>query len=136
MAWTASVVNVVKSASGGTAAVTINFTNGSETYEQTFNVSDPASLNQIVTDQLRQYGAIDSFTANPPTGPVAPVSPITPPAPSAADVARQTFLADLEMLRHMNNAVAFGLITQQFGPYQALVAKIKAEFIPDYLPLV
>lgn len=133
--WTASITSAQRV--NADASVSVQYTDGTNVLSETYHVSDPNQLKQTVINKIAQLGAVDSFLASTTTGPVDTSVPVViPTVPTQAQLNQQVFVADLATLKQMKTAIAQGLKTNTDADYVALVAKLKAEYLPSYLPLI
>lgn len=91
MAWTASVVGSEKT--GGSVHVTVSYTDGQETFEETYRSSNPTA-DWIPTTVFSRIAMLDTLDAyDIPNGPVTPVNP--DPDPKVKQFQQRVFIMGL-----------------------------------------
>ena len=110
--WTANITSITKRADNLSFEMSVDFTDGKQTFTIPFLVSDPNSVKRLVANQINQYEAIDAFIANPPLGPVDVTPEPAPPLPTDTDLAKQDYAAKRAALVQAKSDLSLGLIDQ------------------------
>jgi len=133
--WTASITNISKDQ--GNAKVVVSFTNGTDIFTETYLVASPTQLKQNAISRINQLQAVDDYVATTVPGPIdtTVTQPVVTP-PTQAQLDQQTFINDVNTYKQMKLAISYGLMTNTDPAFTALVSKIKAEFLPAYVPFI
>lgn len=129
--WNHTIKQVTKS--GGRVSVAVEFTNGVETFEDTFNLNSAADMSWLksaVRGKIAQFEALyalaDSLT-------VGSSVDTTVTAPTQAEIDRDKFLSDYYRWTQVKKAIDAGILTGSETPVVNLKNSVTSQFKPAYL---
>lgn len=109
MSWTAKTTSITKD-SKHDAAVTVIYTNGTDTITETIAASSPAIIDQQIKNKVAQFQVVDDYIATKTPGDVD----LTPPTPKVPDAPTplQIYQIARSALIQTKEDLDLGLITQ------------------------
>ena len=133
MAWSATLVSVTHDSNNCIATVRFTDSTTNETFDipyQADNISSTA-LEQIVKNRLTSLTSRDAAVVA--LTPFIGQTIAAPPGETPAQIAADTFFADLVTLKSAQLAISLGIITSANATYAALLAKVQGEFLASYV---
>lgn len=114
---------------GGKIRWVVEFTNGSDSFTESFNVNKYSDLQPKVAIRLSELNFVDTFTIDGVIDPTVPV--LTPP--TQAELEKSTWLRDWEILKRANELIANGVIADTLPAYVSHKAKVITNFKTGYI---
>lgn len=116
---------------GGVLHVTVDFVKGDKLVSETFTTSQGQSEDWLVEQAEKKIQALSALEVLAETIQLGEIQkkavvPLT---------ARDEYIADLETMQKMVNAVQKGVMERESAEYVALKNKLKANFLPEYVEL-
>lgn len=107
----------------------VEFTNGTDTFTDSFNDNKYIELQPRVARKLAELNFVDTFTIDGVINSTVPT--VTPP--TQADIDRNTWLADWRKLEIANKLVQAGVIVDTLPAYVTLKNKVVTDFKTNYI---
>jgi len=114
---------------GGKIRWVVEFTNGTDTWTESFNVNKYSDLQPRVAYRLAELNYVDTFTID---GVVDPTIPEVV-QPTQAEIDRSQWLRDWEILKRANELIAQGVIVNTLPVYVAHKNKVSTNFKVEYV---
>ena len=129
--WNATITDVVRV--GTSIKYYYTLTNGTETITLD-HIGDKESLERQIMERIANLVKVEAGLAEKESV----IGPITPSVkePVEAERAKQTFLANLFLLRQYRRAEAEGLIERDTKAVTDLDAVVKSTFLPEYINII
>ena len=121
----------------GNFKVTVEYGDGTNTVTDTYDMGDPAQLDQTIANRIDQLNAVtdamSSIATGPYSRPALQPTPVVqePPEPNPKQVA---FQAALLTLRRLGPLVDLKVITSAEPAYSTALAAAQANYDPSFVP--
>lgn len=132
--FTAKIISKVKE--NGILAITVEFSDGVETYTEVVKPQDENGFLFWVQSRLTSLNTSKTLETADNVGKVIEVNP-APKPPTAAEIARDTWLAKYRLwVRIKTSLIDTGIITAANPKAAALLADVKSTILPEYIDLI
>lgn len=114
---------------GGVIRWVVEFTNGTDTFTDSYKVNKYTDLQPQVARRLAELNFVDTFTIDAVVDSTVPLpTPLT-----QAEIDRNTWLRDFDILKKANDLITNGVILSTLPAYVTHKNKVVANFKQEYI---
>lgn len=127
---------ISKTENQGQIIVTVEFSNGTNSFKETVTPQDAKALKWWVRDRLNHFNAASEIDTTYSTGQVIDVSEEPAPAPTAAELAKEAWFVDFMKMQDIQKLIDMGVFAGNETKIVNLRNSLKTNFKPEYLNLI
>lgn len=117
----------------GSLHVTVNYTDGTHTVNDTLDASDATQFSQTVANRLAQLNALAASIASVKAGVFVPPTPATPPVVVVPPAKQTAFVQAWQTLQRLTPLLNAGVITTADPTYSAALSAAIANYDSSYV---